>query len=46
MGRRQGIVSGPDEVNLVTTARGELSWVPLQEVEMQVMAPTSPNPIR
>ena len=43
-GRRQGNVCGPDEVHLVTTAWGDLWWVPLQGVDDQATAPTSPNP--
>ena len=43
-GRRQGIVRGLDEVILVTTARANLWWVPLQGVINQATAPTSPNP--
>ena len=43
-GRRQGNVCGPDEVDPVTTARASLWWVPLQGVDNQATAPTSPSP--
>ena len=43
-GRRQGNVCGPDEVHLVTTARGEPLVGTLQGVDNQGTAPTNPNP--
>ena len=43
-GRRQGNVCGPDEVHLVTPARGEPLVGTLQGVDNQATAPTSPSP--
>ena len=43
-GRRQGIVCGPDEVHLVTTARGEPLVGTPTGGRYQATAPTSPNP--
>ena len=40
-GRHQGNICGPDEVNLVTTARANLWWVPLEGVDNQATAPAS-----
>ena len=46
-GRRQGIVCGPDEVNLVTTVPlpgANLWWVPLQGIDNQATASFNPSP--
>ena len=43
-GRGQGIVCGPNKVNVVTTARGEALLVPLQVVDNQATARTNLNP--